>query len=114
MLVTDENNKKIVQDIYLTCTYQGLRVEAGRNEAYIALTGQVKSRGPRPEVLGKVSGYALLDVDKGFFARVKLTVYSEVELDERGVRMLLSEESTITRTEGNSLGITAKTNPPGR
>jgi len=105
--------QQLVQDIHLTCTCQGLRSEAGRHAAYIALAGEVKSRGPRPEVLGKVSGYALLDVDKGFFSRVKLTIFSEMEVEERGVRLLISEESLVTRSDGNSQGIpAAKANQP--
>ena len=114
LFVLDEG-KRLIQEIHLTCTYQGLRSENGRTEAYITLAGEVKSRGPRPEVLGKASGYALLDVDHGYFTRVKLTVNSEVEVEQKGSRLLISEESLVTRSDGNTLGITpARANQPVR
>jgi hypothetical protein len=102
--------KRSVQDIFVTCTYEGVRTSAGRREAYIGLTGVVKGRGPRASlVLGKARGHALLDVEKGFLTLVSLTVRTELENEESGVRILVEDESTIHRNEGNLLGIRAAT-----
>jgi hypothetical protein len=43
-------------------------------------------------------------VDRGFLTLVKLSVNSEVEDEDKGLRVLVSDESTITRTEGNTQG----------
>jgi hypothetical protein len=66
-------------------------------------------------VLGKARGHAHFDVDKGFLTLVSLTVSSEVEDEESGVRVLVSDESTVCRSEDNQLGIPAATmnQPPG-
>jgi S1-C subfamily serine protease len=112
MLIRAEGKPRI-QDLHLTCTYEGVRSADGRNEAFISLTGVAKSRGRGAEVLGKVTGQARLDVDKGYLTRVKLTVNSEMEVEDRGLRILVSDESVVTRSEGNSLGIArATTNQP--
>ncbi len=107
--------KRQVQDIFVTCTYEGVRSVDGRTEAYIALSGVVKGRGPRAAlILGKARGHAHFDVDKGFLTLVTLTVSSELENEESGVRILVNDESTVRRQEGNSLGIQAATrNQPG-
>jgi S1-C subfamily serine protease len=107
--------KRQVQDIFVTCTYEGVRSESSRREAYIGLSGAVKGRGPRADlVLGKARGHALFDVEKGFLTLVTLTVRSELENEEAGVRILVSDESTIRRSESNRLGIRAATrNQPG-
>ncbi len=34
-----------LQDIFVTCTYEGVRSLPGRTEAYIGLSGVVKGRG---------------------------------------------------------------------
>jgi S1-C subfamily serine protease len=113
MLVRTEGKPKL-QDLHLTCTYEGLRSADGRNEAFVALSGVAKSRGPRPAVLGKVTGQAVVDVDRGLLTKVKLTVNSEMEVEDKGLRILVSDESMVTRGEGNSLGITRATkNQPG-
>jgi S1-C subfamily serine protease len=114
MLVRVEG-KRQVHDLHLTCTYEGARSAVGRREAFLALSGVVKGRGPNAEdVLGTVKGHALLDVDKGFVTLVELAVDSEIEVEERGLRILVRHQSFLTRSEGNSLGITpAKVNQPG-
>jgi predicted Zn finger-like uncharacterized protein len=107
--------KRQVQDIFVTCTYEGVRSVDGRTEAYIGLSGVVKGRGPRAAlILGKARGHAHFDVDKGFLTLVTLTVSSELENEESGVRILVNDESTVRRQEGNGLGIQAATrNQPG-
>lgn len=107
--------KRQVQDIFVTCTYEGVRSVDGRTEAYIGLSGVVKARGPRAAlILGKARGHAHFDVDKGFLTLVTLTVSSELENEESGVRILVNDESTVRRQEGNGLGIqAAKQNQPG-
>lgn len=113
LFVIREGRRQVL-DLHLMCTYDGLRVAEGRNEASISLAGEAKSRGLRATVLGKVKGKALLDVDRGFVTLVKLSVNSEVDDEDKGLRVLVSEESTITRTEGNTQGIVAaRVNQPG-
>jgi S1-C subfamily serine protease len=114
MLVLLDGKRK-VQDLHLTCTYEGVRSVAGQTEGYVSLVGLAKGRGDRANVvLGKVRGHALVDIDKGFLTQVKVTTDSEIEVEDKGVRVLVSDESLVSRSEGNSLGIVAaKTNQPG-
>lgn len=114
MLVRVEGKRQI-HDLHLTCTYEGVRTASGRPEALLALSGVVKGRGPSAdEVLGLVKGQALADVAGGFLSRVQVTVDSEVEIGEKGLRALVSQESVLSCSEGNSLGIKAATkNQPG-
>jgi hypothetical protein len=58
--------KRQIQDIFVTCTYEGVRELDGRNTAYIALSGVVKGRAPRAQgrflfgwkfKVGKAGGY---------------------------------------------------------
>jgi hypothetical protein len=101
--------------LVLTCTYEGLRTsQPGRNEAYIRLSGVVK--GPKKsgdKTLGKVSGHALFDVDKGFHREVKALISSETDTGDSKVRVLVTDERTVTREEGNTRGIKPATDNPG-
>lgn len=113
MFVIREGRRQIME-LHLTCTYDGVRSVGGRNDAAVTLAGEARSRGGRPEVLGTVKGNALIDVDRGFLTLVRLSVDSEVEDEDEGVRVLVSHESVVRRTEGNTQGITpARTNQPG-
>jgi hypothetical protein len=103
--------KRQLQDIFVTCTYEGVHATKGCSvEARIALSGEVKGRGARSAVaLGKARGYARFDVEKGFLTLVHLTVQSEVENEDAGVRLLVNDQSIVHRREGNQLGIAAAT-----
>ena len=108
------DKKAQIQELHLTCTYEGTRAADGRNEAYLTLSGVVNGGAPRAEELGRVRGQGLFDVDRGFLDLVKLTVDSELEDEDRGMRILVSKESVVRRSEGNPLGITpARANQPG-
>ncbi len=102
------NGKLTAQDIFLTCTFEGVATTGGRSEACISLKGRVKGRGPLANVeFGKVSGNAHFDLEGGFVSRLKLITSTELEYEEKGVRVLINDESTVERTEGNSLGLSA-------
>ena len=107
--------KRQIRELHLTCTYEGMQSAPGRNEAFLGLSGEVKGRGDRAAlVLGKVKGHALFDVDKGFLTLVHVTVNSEVEVEDKRVRVLVIDENVLTRSEGNSLGIApARADQPG-
>jgi S1-C subfamily serine protease len=98
-----------IHDIFLTCTYEGVRSAAGHNDAVASLVGVVKSRGAGARVLGKVKGQASFDTDRGFLSRVKVTVVAEAENEDAGVRVLVSNENKVVRTDGNPTGIKAAT-----
>jgi hypothetical protein len=123
-MLVNLRGKRQVQDIHVTCTYEGVQSVSGRNEAFILLAGEVKSRASRTiirtprgvqttttagQTLGKARGEARFDVDRGFLTYVKLTVISEVDSDDSGLRVLVNGETSITRRDGNLLGIKAAT-----
>lgn len=98
--------KRQVHDIFVTCTYEGVHATAtGGGEAHIAISGVVKGRGARAVPLGKARGEARFDVEKGFLTLVHVTVSTEVENEESGVRVLVKDQSIVRRQEGNVLGI---------
>jgi len=107
--------KRQLQDIFVTCTYEGVHDTTDGLEAHIALSGVVKGRGARSSLsLGKARGYARFNIEKGFLTLVHLTVRSEVENEDAGVRLLVNDQSIVRRREGNQLGIAAATrNQPG-
>ncbi|MHB1426130.1 MAG: S1C family serine protease [Gemmataceae bacterium] len=107
--------KRSIQDIFVTCTYEGVHAGDNGEEAHITLSGVVKGRGNRGAApLGQARGQARFDVEKGFFSLVHLIVSSEVENEESGVRVLVNDHSIVRRGEGNQLGIAAATsNQPG-
>jgi hypothetical protein len=101
------SGKLTIQDVFLTCTFEGISTAGGRSEAFISLKGRVKGRGPRANMeLGEVSGSARVDLDGGFVSRVKLTTITELEHEGNGSRLMVHDERTVVRTEGNSLGLT--------
>jgi len=104
------NGKRQLQDIYVTCTYQGVRTVPGRTESVISLSGEVRGRGPHAAlVLGKAKGRAHVDIDKGFLTSVELSISSELEIEDSGVRVMVNDETILNRSEGNTLGIVAVT-----
>jgi S1-C subfamily serine protease len=107
--------KRQVQDIFVTCTYEGVHATTDGLEAHIALSGVVKGRGARSSLsLGKARGHARFHVEKGFLTLVHLTVRTEVENEDADVRLLVNDQSIVRRREGNQLGIAAATrNQPG-
>jgi hypothetical protein len=113
MLVLVEKKRQF-QDIFLTCTYEGVRTTPSGPEAFVRLTGLVKGRGPHAQDdLGKVQGHALLDVDKGFWTAAKLTINTELEVEDTGIRVQVINDNLLHRREGNALGIPpAKMNQP--
>ena len=102
-MLVQVDDKRQVQFLHVSCTYEGLRSAGGRSEAHVRLTGVVKMREQRGDVqLGKVSGHALVDVDGGFLRLIKVTISTEVDTGSSDLRMLLTEECMIVREEGNT------------
>jgi hypothetical protein len=90
----------------IRCTYQGQRVaEGGRREAFITLTGNVRTTGWHPGLFrGKVTGHAVFDLDGGFYREVQLSTVAD-DIGELDFLAAFSGHVTLTRTEGNKLGI---------
>jgi S1-C subfamily serine protease len=116
------DGKRTIQDILVTCTFEGILTVNGRSQACISLKGRVKGRKEQANLeLGKVSGYAHIDIDGGFVNRVKLTTMTEIDNEGGGSRVLVQDTSSVERTEGNSLGLKpppsgpiAKDGPPDK
>jgi tetratricopeptide (TPR) repeat protein len=97
-------------DLQVRCIYQGKRLHAGRQEAYLRVTGSLKRRGAGGG--GKLRGFALYDLERGFVSRAQLTFLTD--LDINGVALALTQEIDLTRTPGNTLNIALPTGPtPG-
>ncbi len=98
--------KRIVSDLLLTCTFEGVR---GEQHAFIRLGGNLQKRDQFGDVpLGKVSGHALLDLQRGYLTEAKIIVRSEFGAGQLfAVRDL---ELTLTRQPGNPTNI-ALVNP---
>ena len=71
MMPGKDKFKKRMVDLHLTCTYEGTRLNNDRHEAFITLAGIVKAREKNdPAPVGKVTGRALVDLDRGFIAQI--------------------------------------------
>jgi uncharacterized protein (TIGR03067 family) len=102
--------KKEVRRLHVTCTFEGLRTINGRPQGYIRLAGEVRGSGKRAsEVLGKVTGHALIDVEGGFLTQVRTTNRFEVDTGDAEFRLLVTDENTVDREPGNTRGITRPT-----
>jgi hypothetical protein len=104
--VSVRDGKMTLEDILLTCTFEGIVTVNGRSQAYISLKGRIKERKDPDNIeLGKVSGDAHFDIEGGFVSRIRLTTLAEVENKEKGGRVLVQDISSVERSEGNSLGL---------
>jgi S1-C subfamily serine protease len=109
-----KGNKKKVLDIDLTCTYQGSRVNNGRNEAFISLAGSIRGRDKiDKDAMGRVNGRAILDLDGGYLSQVVMELSSEVDFGHQA-QMVLSEKISLTRTPGNPHNIKQAAGPVGK
>jgi S1-C subfamily serine protease len=114
-MMVSVGKKKEVYRLYLTCTYEGTWSAGGRQEASIRLSGVVKGPKERGEVvLGKVSGHTVFDIDGGFHREVKVLITIEPDTENSKLRVLVTDERTVTREDGNTQGIKRATAPgPG-
>lgn len=106
MVVTKGKNE--FADMNLTCTYEGLRQQPEARLAYVRLDGDVRGRSAQADASGKVTGHALIDLDRGYIARAKLAVETEM-----AVGAVLAQNTTdiqVTRQPGNVMNI-AKADP---
>jgi S1-C subfamily serine protease len=110
------DKKREIVDLALTCTYDGIRTEAGRRQAYLRCVGDIKGRGRRADATGgRVKGRALLDLEAGFLSLVKLTIQADLESEEGDTGISVTDEISLSRADGNSLGIAPATaNQPTR
>ena len=100
-------------NLNLTCTFEGVRTLNGRTEAFISLTGEVRRQAIRPGMSpGKVKGYALVDVATGCLTLVNQQIRTEFEVEGSDLRVAVTKQTKLERTEGNSLGLIAAVTPP--
>jgi S1-C subfamily serine protease len=76
-------------EVELTCTYQGVRRQAGREEAVLTLDGQLRNA----QMGGRARGLAVVDVATGVVRRVEL----KVEADLPTVEMQIGENNQKLR-----------------
>ena len=99
MLVEVEGGRKVQQNLHLSCTYEGTRQHLGRIHASVPIVGVARSK--EGQELGKVTGHALFDVEGGFIRSIQLQTRSEVESGDSDIRIMVIEETRLTREEGN-------------
>lgn len=99
-------SRKEVRALNLTCTYEGTRSVDGVPQAYVRLAGVVNGNGPKAkEVYGKVTGHAVVNLRSGMLSQVRTVTSLELEPEDGGARVVVTNESTIDRVEGNTQGI---------
>jgi hypothetical protein len=100
--LTSVQGKRQLQQMHVKCTYDGVRKAAGRREAYVSLSGIVKGTGALARAeLGKVSGHALMDIDKGFITKAKVTITTEIATGGSDLRIVVSDDSIVERVDGS-------------
>jgi hypothetical protein len=78
LMLPAEGKNNETADMHLTCTYEGKRKQDDAEFALVRLVGEVRGRGPKANVGGKVSGHALFDLALGYYTEAKLTIDSEL------------------------------------
>lgn len=99
--------KKEVVDMHVKCTYEGNCSVQGQNQACVSVAGRIRRRRPEPNAAGKVSGKMRFAIDQGYIALVKLKIESDTGDDDSHYI-----EVSLTRTPGNTTGVTAPPPPP--
>ena len=115
-LLVGTGKKKTPLDLVMTCSYEGARqVEGKSQQAMLRLTGQLETRKPAPTTAGKlkdrITGYALFDVDGGYFTKVNISLRAEGETLGGGLYNRIMEFDVI-RAPGNVNNIPVPTNNP--
>src|SRR5262249_19429176 len=108
-LMLPVENKNEVADMHLTCIYEGRRKQDDAEFALVRLVGEVRGRGPKASIGGKVSGHALFDLAQGYYAQAKLTIDSELGAGG-GILARHRLEVDLARQPGNAKQI-AKLDP---
>lgn len=91
-------------DVNLTCTFEGVRVNGDTKEGFIRFEGESRPLFKNRDFLkAKVQGYALLDLNKGYFSKSHVTVRSDVEFGD--IFVASTFEADIARTPGNPKSI---------
>lgn len=97
--------RMIKTDVNLTCTFEGVRTNGDAREGFIRFEGESQPLFKNRDFLkAKVQGYALLDLNKGYFSKSHVTVRSDFELGDLFVGSTF--EADIARTPGNPRAIT--------
>src|SRR6185312_2699093 len=93
MMMRDSGVKKpgdrrpaTIVDLMLNCTYEGVRVRAGRDEAVITVTGNMQGRN---EMIGKVQGNITgkigFDLAGGFVSSAKIKIAADHDEEVPGL-----------------------------
>jgi hypothetical protein len=105
-LILSYQEKKLIVDMFLTCTYEGKRGKGFSQDAVISASGYLKERKPGQSTAGIVTGKVHFQLVDGYLSLANLKVESEGEYDEIAVAHSL--ELSLTRSNGNAAGITAR------
>ena len=99
-LIMGSGAKKVVVDLNLTCTYEGIRTRNQRSEGFISVTGVVQGRakfkGQRPAAAEEVTGKVAFDLAGGYISFAQLKISSEGEQDTASL------DIDLTRAPGNT------------
>ncbi len=99
--------KKEVVDMHLTCTLEGVRAADGLNQALISVSGNIiRRQGPKVSA-GKITGKVHFALEKGYLSQVKLK-----KEPSGGDNDSAHVEVVLTRTAGNTTGVTPPPPPP--
>ena len=103
-LLLDSGKKKMAME--LTCKYQGRREVNGKPQAMIRLSGHLKAVGPESGPASPssdvVAGYALFDLEAGYYSKVYIKVRPEFENEGLTQKRF---EATLEREKGNAYNI---------
>jgi tetratricopeptide (TPR) repeat protein len=110
-LILAYQEKKLIVDMFLTCTYEGCRGDGAEQYAVISLSGYLKSRKTgRQSAAGSVTGKVHFAIADGYLSLANVKVESEGEDDD--VSVAHSLELSLTRARGNTANIVARPAAP--
>ena len=109
-----------IYDLKMSCTFEGVRVRNGREEAVLTVAGTLETRKKvANKTLGDITGKIGFDIAGGFVSSAKIKIYAESEETIPGLGTLrdsISQDISLDRAAGNltKVAIGGKDPPPGK
>jgi regulation of enolase protein 1 (concanavalin A-like superfamily) len=93
-------DKKIMSDVFAQCTYEGIRLYQGQQQAQLAVHGTVRERAGN-NALGRYTVKLFFSVDGGFISRAEVKVEGDDETLE--VHLSRADQSTPAVSSGKKV-----------
>ena len=111
------DGKAIFVDLMMTCTYEGKRSRASRDEAVMTVTGKLQGRKElKDKITGDITGKVAFDLAGGFlsFTQIKVVTEYDTQIGTTSLTKIVQNDITVSRSAGNpkNLQLAKRNDPP--